>query len=255
MSGLKVIKVEAEGPITSFRYPHFMVGRQISFPAPPPATIYGHLCSALGDHIPRDEASIAYCFESCGEGDDLETAHFSSVASGRLDRAWGYVKNIDVQTNVLKRQLLLNARLTLYLHCTRKHDAWMRALREPEYPVVLGRSQDLFAYRSVQEVDLTPGDQAYLGPGVLPWEWRAALAVGESFQMPRFVDPASRSRVEWSRYVVLSERVWWGDASEAPRGAAQALRRMDAPALWIDPTSPPWAKSHRAVVLHRWTDS
>jgi len=45
---MRVLKVVAEGPITSFRYPHFMQQIHPSFQMPPPATIYGHISSALG---------------------------------------------------------------------------------------------------------------------------------------------------------------------------------------------------------------
>ena len=44
---LELVKVVAEGLITSFRYPHFMWQKQPTFEMPPPATIYGHICSAV----------------------------------------------------------------------------------------------------------------------------------------------------------------------------------------------------------------
>lgn len=48
---MQVLKIVLEGVTTSFRYPHFMLGVQPSFPPPPPATIYGHVCSALGEWV------------------------------------------------------------------------------------------------------------------------------------------------------------------------------------------------------------
>ena len=48
---MRVLKVTLEGITTSFRYPHFMVNVQPSYRMPPPATIYGHICSALGEWV------------------------------------------------------------------------------------------------------------------------------------------------------------------------------------------------------------
>ena len=51
---MRVLKIVAEVSITSFRRPHFMWGIQPTFRMPPPATIYGHICSALGDTVPPE---------------------------------------------------------------------------------------------------------------------------------------------------------------------------------------------------------
>ncbi len=59
---MRVLKVVLEGITTSFRYPHFMMGVQPSFPMPPPATIYGHICSALGEWIDPKGLAFAYHF-------------------------------------------------------------------------------------------------------------------------------------------------------------------------------------------------
>lgn len=250
---MKVIKVEIEGLVTSFRYPHILVGRQPSYPAPPPSTIYGHLASALGDFFAPDGVRFACCFDTAGSGDDLETTWFTSVSTGKIDRKWGHVKNIEAQSNVLKRELLLHPRMTLYISVERDLERWLRCLREPAYPVILGRSQDLCAYRSVEEVELESSEDAYLDPGLLPWDLRAHLPAGISCQMPQYVDPNDRRRVRWARYVVLDERVWWGKASSAPRGAPQALRRQGSPPLMVDPTTPEWSGARRAVVFQPWT--
>src|SRR5262245_31443470 len=112
---MKVLRIELDGTVTSFRYPHMQLGRQPSYPMPPPATIYGHVCSTLGEWVERSAARFAYCFTSAGTGDDLELVYMTNVGSGRLDKEWGYTKNIEAQTNVLRRQVLLHPRLILYL--------------------------------------------------------------------------------------------------------------------------------------------
>ena len=45
---MKVAKIGILAPVVSFRYPHFLVGKQVSYVMPPPSTIYGHIASAVG---------------------------------------------------------------------------------------------------------------------------------------------------------------------------------------------------------------
>lgn len=251
---MKVLKIEIEGLMTSFRYPHFLVGRQPSYPAPPPATIYGHLASAMGEHFSARGVQFAYCFEAQGRGNDLETTYLTSVGTGKVVRDWGYAKNVEAQSNVFKRELLLLPRMTLYVAAGAESDRWLQALREPAYPVILGRSQDLCAYRSVTEVDLTPSKTAYFDPGLLSWEWRPHLPVGATLQMPRFIHPDNRKNVDWRRYVILDERVWWGNSQNAPRGARSALQTENSAPLLVDSTAPDWDGAKRAVVLQSWVD-
>lgn len=57
---MQVLKVVVEGLTTSFRYPHFVQGVQPTFEMPPPATIYGHICSALGEWVDPKGVTFAY---------------------------------------------------------------------------------------------------------------------------------------------------------------------------------------------------
>ena len=134
---MRVIRISLQGTVTSFRYPHIHLGRQPSFPMPPPATVYGHICSAIGDWIPPDSARFAYSFQCDGTGDDLELLHMAQVSSGRLDKAWGYVKNLEVQTNVYPRETLLHPCLILYVDAASKTEEWVDNFRSPRYPVLL----------------------------------------------------------------------------------------------------------------------
>lgn len=81
---MRVLKVVAEGLTTSFRRPHFMHGVQPTFRMPPPATIYGHLCSALGEVIPPEGVAFAYHFTSRIGFDDIEHTHILAISSGKL---------------------------------------------------------------------------------------------------------------------------------------------------------------------------
>jgi CRISPR-associated protein Cas5t len=250
---MKVLRIEMEGAMTSFRYPHLHVGRQLSYPMPPPATIYGHVCSALGDWIDPGAARFAYIFSCAGAGDDLELLHIASVGSGRIDKAWGYEKNLDVQTNVFPRQILLHPKMILYLEAEAKTEEWLNHFRSPRYPVLLGRSQDLGGYKDVKIIDLEQSDFGYYEQTLLPWGMRDCIPDGATFQMPRFIDPQARNNVVWDRYIELKRRIWLpGRSVEAPKGAMQAMRREEDSSVWIDPESPDWHGGRRILAWHTW---
>ena len=66
-----VLKVVAEGITTSFRYPHFIQTVQPTFTMPPPATIYGHIASALGNWFDPSGVQFAYHFTFSAKIKDL----------------------------------------------------------------------------------------------------------------------------------------------------------------------------------------
>src|SRR5690349_16743254 len=147
---MRVLKVELEGMTTSFRYPHFLVGRQPSLPLPPPATIYGHISSALGYWPDPASVQFAYSFRCAGRVDDLESQHIVGASSGRFK---GYPKNLEGNINPTYRQVLLSPRLSLYLLADNL-EHYLQAFRQPRYAVVLGRSQDLATYTRVEMIEL-----------------------------------------------------------------------------------------------------
>jgi CRISPR-associated protein Cas5t len=100
---MQALKIVLEGVTTSFRYPHFMLGVQPGFPLPPPATIYGHVCSALGEWFDPEGVAFAYHFTVAGEGYDLEHIHVLSASSGKLPG--GERKALEGNINPFKRQI------------------------------------------------------------------------------------------------------------------------------------------------------
>ena len=81
---MRVLKVVAEGLTTSFRYPHFMQQIHPSFQMPPPATIYGHICSTLGEWFDPTGVQFAYHFTHQGQVKDIEHIIVLSPAGGSL---------------------------------------------------------------------------------------------------------------------------------------------------------------------------
>lgn len=238
---MRVLKVELEGLTTSFRYPHFMWGRQPTFPMPPPATIYGHICSAVGDWVDPRGVEFGYVFTHEGQATDLEHCHTLSVASSRAAFEWKGERisaNLQGVVNPLKRDFLFRPRLTLYLN---RLD-WLEYFHAPRYPVVLGRSQDLATYTRIAVVELEERDDAYYEHTLLPWAWRIRTGRGVTVTMPRFVDYHNNREPQFDRYIVIQTR--------------DVLLRYERESMthWVDPETHEWRGCQRGVVFHQFLE-
>jgi len=225
---MRVLKVSLEGDITSFRYPLFMVGVQLSYEMPPPATIYGHICSALGEWL-DDPAGVQFAYRFTYEAklQDLEHIHVLSPSSGKLAKGSSLRKVLEGNVQPFKRELLYRPRLTLYLN----HPEWEPAFRSPRYPVVLGRSQDLCMYTDVRVIELAQQERAYFEHTLIPFDYPLKLPQGIVVHMPRFLDYRQNRYPTFARYVVLKQRVFTDDERIIYFG-----QRPDY--FWVDPTSP-----------------
>lgn len=222
---MRVLKVVLEGITTSFRYPHFMLSVQPSFPLPPPATIYGHLCSTIGEWIDPEGLTFAYHFTAEGSTEDLEHVHVLSAASGRLPGS-KTPKVLEGNVNPFSRQILFRPRLVLYIN----RPEWEVAFRTPRYPVALGRSQDLCYYTSIGVVDLIESEEIYLEHTLLPYRMATQTSVGIVALLPRWLDYNQNRRPAFERYLLLQRRI----------NSRDLLRfGSSAPTLfWADPEAP-----------------
>lgn len=224
---MQALKIEAAGAITSFRYPHFMWQAHPTFEMPPPATIYGHISSAVGDLIDPASVRFAYRFTFEGRTEDLEHIHVGDTVMP------------------FRRDLLFQPRLTLYLDRLDLLDAF----RSPHYAVVLGRSQDLFTYTRVEAVQLLEEDRAFYEHTLLPYSMAARAMQGVVVQMPRYVDYARRRQPVFERYVLLRTRVVDGVGGDTLRF------RGDSPMLhWVDPAERDRNGVGRGVMWHSFVD-
>lgn len=234
---MRVLKIVAEGGVTSFRRPHFMHGIQPTFQMPPPATIYGHICSALGDLVDPEEVAFAYHFTAQASFYDIEHVIIVSEAGGKLEQT-NHPRALRGSVQPFKRQLLFQPRLTLYL--TRPE--WIDAFRQPRYAVVLGRSQDLFTYTTVEQIDLQEAEEVYFEHTLLPYEMAVRIGRGITELLPRYLDYESKRVPIFARYLLLEDRVqsrdFWTFEEQEPRR------------YWIDPTSPQREGTHLGLVFH-----
>lgn len=203
---MEVLRITAEGITTSFRYPHFMLGIQPTFEMPPPATIYGHIASALGEWFSPDGVAFAYHFTYKAKFDDVEHVHVLSGSSGKLPGT-GYPKVLEGAVNPYKRAMLFEPKLVLYIN----KPEWKQYFCTPKYPVALGRSQDLFTYTEIKVVRLEQASHAYFEHTLAPFEFTMKTTKGYTVLMPRFLDYANRRSPVFERYVVLNRRIHSSD--------------------------------------------
>lgn len=199
---MEVLRVEAEGITTSFRYPHFMQGVHPTYEMPPPATIYGHICSALGEWVSPEGLEFAYQFTCEAQFNDVEHVHLVEAATGTL-KGTRLPKALEGNVNPFKRAMLFKPRLVLYIN----RPEWEGAFKSPRYAVVLGRSQDLFTYTNVSVVKLEISDRAYFQHTLAPYWMALQGAGGYVVLMPRFLDYVNRRAPTFVRYLVLKGRV------------------------------------------------
>lgn len=238
---MRVLKVVGKGVTTSFRHPHFMHGVHPTFEMPPPATIYGHICSALGEWVSPDCLCFAYHFTYKARFDDVEHIHLVRAKGGRL-RGMTFPKVLEGTITPFKRALLFEPRLVLYIN----RPEWEAAFAHPRYAVVLGRSQDLFTYTSISVMDLEQAERAYFEHTLAPYQMALQAARGYVVLMPRFLDYTHGRAPSFARYVVLRRRVQ----------SDELLRFETVPCettYWVDPTSPHENGAHLGLLFHSFT--
>ena len=239
---MKVLKIVAEGFTTSFRYPHFMMGVQPTYEMPPPATLYGHVASALGHWFDPQGVRFALRFHYQRKVSDVETTLLLKGSTGKMPQDKRYPKVLEGNANPFQREILFFPRLVLYLN----RPDWAAAFRHPRYAVCLGRSQDLFTYRQVEVVELEPTEQAYLENTLLPYDYARRTGAGHTVLMPRYLDYANRRQPTFQRYVMLHRRVHSHTFLQFPGDPK--------PELWADSTEPVRRGDPLGLAFLSWTE-
>lgn len=235
---MRVLRLTAEGLTTSFRYPHFIQGVHPTFEMPPPATIYGHICSALGSWIDPEGIEFAYHFTYQSKFDDVEHIHVLTPASGKLPGT-NMPKVLGGKVNPFKRTILFQPKLILYIN----KPEFEPCFRSPRYPVALGRSQDLFTYTSVGVVDLVCSNKAYFEHTLAPYNFALYSGSGYAVLMPRFLDYARLRTPAFSRFMVLHRRVY---AEELIKYESSTTKKT----FWVDPDSALDKGAHLGLFFH-----
>jgi CRISPR-associated protein Cas5t len=146
---MEVFTIDIESWTASFRYPNLISGYQPTLEVPPISTVLGLMNAAAGDYLQHDSLEIGYCFRYEGRGIDLETIYqIESNAAGKASN--------NGKSNVIRREFLFEAKLRIYL----KDEKLVEFFKEPVFPIVLGRMNDLASVRSVSKTKLTTVENA-----------------------------------------------------------------------------------------------
>lgn len=140
--------------------------------------------------------------------------------------------------NPFKRTLLFQPRLTLYLN----HPEWIDAFRSPRYTVVLGRSQDLFTYTSIEVIEVQQAERAYFEHTLLPYDMAVRVGQGITELLPRYLDYERKRTPTFARYLLLENRVHSNDF--------WPTEDQDQDTFWIDPSSQRDKDAHLGLMFH-----
>ena len=242
---MQVLRVVAEGLTTSFRYPHFMQQIHPTYEMPPPSTIYGHIASVLGEWFDPEGVEFAYHFTFKAKVTDVEHIILLTPKGERSRLPGTRIPNVlEGRVNPFERELLFQPKLTLYVN----RPDWADAFRSPRYAVVLGRSQDLFTYTSVDVIELQQADRAYFEHTLAPHEMSLQFGRGIAMLMPRFVDNHNNRAPTFSQYVILQEPVL------LPDDQSIYVNNSDSSPFWIDPSTSKIRDAHLGLPFHSFVE-
>ena len=237
---MKVLKIVAEGLVTSFRYPYFMFGVQPTFTMPPPATLYGHVASTLGEWFDPRGVLFAVHFSFQKRLMEIEHTHVLTSAKGKL-KGSNYSKVLEGKTNLFQREILFKPKLVLYLN----RPEWVEYFKCPRYSVTLGRSQDLFTYSEVTIVELQRATNCYIEHTLLPYEFTRYIGQGVAILMPQWLEYKQQRYPNFRQYVILNRRVQYNDF---------ICLSDDDLSFWVDPLSKTVNGDQLGLVFHSWVE-
>jgi CRISPR-associated protein Cas5t len=121
---------------------------------------------------------------------------------------------------------------------------WLDAFRSPRYPVILGRSQDLACYTSVEVVELAQSAEVYFEHTLLPYSMATQTTLGVVALMPRWLDYWHNRQPTFARYVLLQQQMM----------SAKFLRFGDMKlSYWTDPVAPKVKGTPLGLMFHTFT--
>jgi CRISPR-associated protein Cas5t len=247
---MRVARVVVYAPVTSFRYPFFVTGRQPTFDVPPPSTIFGQCASALGRRPDAATFFFGLHFAYRSRGVDYEHQHITTALGGKT-RMRVPTSGGDAPATTLvavipgEREFLFDVTMTLYLD-----PKVAAAYRSPAYTLTLGRSQDLAEVVGVDEVTLERGERARLEHTLLPWDLRPAIPAGATLLLSRHIGEPPERQPSFARYISLHEAVFLGGAPDSARTVLR-VEGLDLENLWCDGSVVDEKGFPRGVWLHR----
>lgn len=163
---IQVIKIRINSITASFRQPLFISSFHPTYPIPPPSTIFGLLSAAKGEYVSDKDTKIGYIFSTEGMGQDLETIYEINYKKGKTS------------TNVYLREFLFNVSLDLYV----TNLDLIKFLKNPFYPILLGRTNDIATIDEIKVVNIKPLKNGIVRNSLIPNNYQ--IQNGTLFKMP-----------------------------------------------------------------------
>lgn len=136
---MRAYTIDISSWTASFRYPNLISGFQPTLEVPPLSTILGLINAAAGQYLYHQRMRFGYYFEFASKAIDLETVY-------QVEGNKGHPTN-NVKPNVIRREFLYDNRLRLYL----EDPAIADYFRQPVFPLLMGRMNDLASVEYVSE--------------------------------------------------------------------------------------------------------
>lgn len=189
---MQVHVVDISSWTASFRYPNLISGVQPTLEVPPVSTVLGLINAAAGQYLNHQKLELGYYFQFEAKASDLETIYQIDSNNGRPTN--------NAKSNIIRREFLYNARLKIYLTDKTLADYF----RQPYYPLVLGRMNDLATVERVTTVDLPEVDYSSRISGqVIPF--KENHLAGQIQALPKyFTDTFPRQNVGTEPYSIIS---------------------------------------------------
>lgn len=247
---MRVTRVLVEAPVTSFRHPFFVTGRQPTYDFPPPSTIFGHCASALGQWPDPDTFFFGLHFTSRARAADLEHQHITTALGPQtktsIQTPEGPARaTTEVTVQPVRRDFLFGVRMTLYV----PPDIGA-AFRSPVHTVVLGRSQDLAEIVGVKDIILEKPGRARIEHTLLPRSLRPCIRFGTTVLLTRHIGAPPIRDASFGQYIALREHVLLGEGAD-PNRAFMPVAGINVDDLWMDTEHRDDEGFSRGVWIHR----
>mgnify|MGYP001773227946 CR=1 FL=1 len=168
---MKVLRVKITSIVSSFRHHLFIAGVQPTLEVPPPSTVLGVISSVAGRIVKPGEICFGYVFLYRDKSEDLELIYELSLK-----------KKFEAKSNVIKREFLTFPELYLYT----TNFELERFFKSPEFPVLLGRTQELAKIDEIKTIELVKSSPVRFGHTVVPFDFKGVA--GPLVSMPLYFD-------------------------------------------------------------------
>lgn len=159
---MEVIRVKISGIVSSFRNPNFVSGVQPTLEVPPPSTVLGLISSACGKIVTPNEVKFGYVFLYKSKGQDLELIYELTLK-----------QKYAAKSNVVLREFLTFPELYIYVANLELEKYFLY----PEFPLILGRTQELVKVEEIKKVTLEKKTPVRFGHTVVPFDFKGVGGV------------------------------------------------------------------------------